>query len=148
MSKPPASITMPKELEVPGDIYDNTCMMNKAILVQTQYLENYGAHSEDGKHESGNAYWKFKGGEEYLVYGCGDRAANAMALVAALCMRNDLYMKEYPIGYEVVDADYQPEEEWRADYIKCIHIDKKETWKKGDYDYDSSMEATCAMFSR
>ena len=122
-------------------------LIKKAILVQTQYIENYGAHSENGKNVDGNAYWKFKGGEEYLVYGTSDRPANAMALVAALCIKNDLYGKEYPIGYEVVDADYQPEEEWRADYIKSIHVDKPETWKKGDYDYDSSMEKTCALFS-
>jgi len=122
-------------------------IIEKAILVQTQYLENYGAHSENGKHADGNSYWKFKGGEEYLVYGCGERAANAMALVAAIAIRNDLYSKEYPIGYEVVDANYEPEEEWRADFIKSIHVDKPETWKKGDYDYDSSMAATCAMFS-
>ena len=115
-------------------------MKNKAILVQTQYIENYGCHDEDGKSENDNAYWKFKGGEEYLVYGTSDRPANAMALVAAICMRNDLYGKEYPIGYEVVDADYEPEEEWRADYIKRVHVKKKETWKKGDYDYAESFE--------
>ena len=121
-------------------------MMNeKAILVQTQYLENYGAHVENGKHADGNSYWKFKSGEEYLVHGCG-RPANAMALVAALAMRNDLHGKEYPIGYKVVDANYEPEEEWRARYIKSIHIDKPETWKKGDYDYDSSGTATCTVF--
>ena len=28
-------------------------------LITTQYLENYGAHSENGKFEDGNAYWKF-----------------------------------------------------------------------------------------
>jgi hypothetical protein len=37
------------------------------FIVMTQTLENYGAHSEDGKFSSGNAYWKFKGGDTYLV---------------------------------------------------------------------------------
>ena len=118
-------------------------MNNKAILVQTQYLENYGCHDEDGKSENGNAYWKFKGGEEYPVFGTSDRPANAMALVAALG-QNNLYSKEYPVGYEVVDADYTPEEKWRENYIKRVHVKEKATWKKGDYDYENSSEKTFA----
>ena len=115
--------------------------MNKAILVQTQVIENYNLDGEDDQ-----PYWKFKGGDEWLVYGTGDRPANAMALVAALAMSNSKAFKEYPVSYEVVDANYEPEEEWRAKYIRRIHVNKRETWKKGDYDYDSSMEATCDMF--
>ena len=37
------------------------------FVVITQILENYGAHCEDGLFASGNAYWKFKSGETYLV---------------------------------------------------------------------------------
>ena len=37
------------------------------FVVHTQTLENYGAHSEDGLYSSGNAYWKFKGGKEYVI---------------------------------------------------------------------------------
>ncbi len=32
----------------------------KKILIQTQYQENYGTPNDP--------YWKFKGGEDYLVY--------------------------------------------------------------------------------
>ena len=127
--------------------------MNKAILVQTQYLENYGRHSEDGKHESGNAHWKFKGGDEWLVFGTTN-PANAYALVAALVIVNSLYSKEFPIGWEEVDADYQTDfEKSQMEHegvishkARRIHIDKKETWKKGDYDYEGSIEKTCALF--
>ena len=37
------------------------------FVISTQYMENYGAHSEDGKFCSGNAYWKMKGGSDYIV---------------------------------------------------------------------------------
>ncbi len=122
-------------------------MMNKAILVQTQVIENYNLDGEDNQ-----PYWKFKGGDEWLVYGTGDRPANAMALVAALAMSNSKAFKEYPIGYEVVDADALTEseklqEEYDGDIkypANRIHIDKRETWKKGDYDYESSFEKTVA----
>ena len=52
-------------------------------VISTQTLENYGAHSEDGKHSSGNAYWKFKGGNDYIVSTL-DRIQDAAAFVAAL----------------------------------------------------------------
>ena len=65
------------------------------FIVNTQTLENYGAHCEDGKFASGNAYWKFKGGDTYLVEDL-DRPQDAMAFVAALVMENDLGYKEFP----------------------------------------------------
>ena len=37
------------------------------FAIHTQTLENYGAHSEDGKFSSGNHYWKFKPGTTYIV---------------------------------------------------------------------------------
>ena len=125
-------------------------MMNKAILVQTQTIENYGLDCESDK-----PYWKFKGGEEYLVFGTSDRPANAVALVAALSMNNSKAYKEYPIGYEVVAADaltesekLQEEYEGEVKYpANRIHIDKRETRKKGDYDYEISFEKTCALFT-
>ena len=55
------------------------------FVVMTQYLENYGAHCEDGKFANGNAYWKFKGGDDYLVEGL-ERPQDAMAFVASIAM--------------------------------------------------------------
>ena len=71
------------------------------FIVSTQVLENYGAHSEDGKFSSGNHYWKFKGGSEYLVEDL-DREQDAMAFVAALCMENGIGYKEFPTVIETV----------------------------------------------
>ena len=71
------------------------------FIVSTQVLENYGAHSEDGKFSSGNHYWKFKVGSEYLVEDL-DREQDAMAFVAALCMENGVGFKEYPCHIQTV----------------------------------------------
>jgi hypothetical protein len=76
------------------------------FIVHTQTLENYGAHSEDGKFSTGNAYWKFKGGDTYLVEDL-DRSQDAMAFVAALVMENGIGYKEYPSAVQTV-------QEWSA----------------------------------
>ncbi len=75
-------------------------------VISTQQLENYGAHEEDGKFSSGNHYWKFKGGTDYIVQGL-DRLQDAVAYVAALCMENNLGYKEFPTEFRTYD-------EWEA----------------------------------
>ena len=39
------------------------------LVIDTQYMENYGAHDWDGTGECPQ-YWKFKGGDEYMVENC------------------------------------------------------------------------------
>lgn len=77
------------------------------FVVKTQILENYGAHSEDGKFSSGNAYWKMKGGNEYIVSDV-TRPQDAMAFVAAKYMENNIYFKEFP--FDVITWD-----EWQVE---------------------------------
>ena len=77
------------------------------FIVTTQTLENYGAHSESGKFADGQNYWKFKGGDTYLVEDL-DREQDAVAFVAALTMENNLSFKEYPSAVMTV-------QEWAAD---------------------------------
>ena len=74
------------------------------FVIRTQTLENYGAHCEDGKFSSGNAYWKMKGGSDYLVQDL-DRVQDAVAFVAALAIENNLSFKEFPV-------EWMTEEEW------------------------------------
>jgi len=76
------------------------------FVIKTQFLENYGAHCEDGKFSSGNAYWKMKGGSEYLVQDL-DRIQDAVAFVAAAFMENCLGAKEFPV-------EWMTEAEWIA----------------------------------
>ena len=71
------------------------------FIVSTQVLENYGAHSESGKFADGQNYWKFKGGDDYLVEDL-DREQDAMAFVAALVTENGIGYKEYPCHIQTV----------------------------------------------
>ena len=72
------------------------------FVISTQYLENYGAHDEDGKFSSGNAYWKFKNGTDYIVSGL-TRIQDAVAFVMAKFGDNDLYGKEFPIKFQTFE---------------------------------------------
>jgi len=65
------------------------------IVVHTQVLENYGAHAESGKFSDDNHYWKFKGGNTYVVDDL-DRESDAVAFVMAAFSENSLGYKEYP----------------------------------------------------
>ena len=77
------------------------------FIVHTQTIENYGAHADSGRFEDGHSYWKFKGGDTYLVEDL-DREQDAMAFVAALVMENGIAYKEYPSAIMTV-------QEWAAD---------------------------------
>ena len=79
-------------------------------VVTTQYLENYGAHCEDGKYPN-NHRWKFKGGTDYIVTGF-DRMPDAVAYVQALCAKhgNSLGVKEFPRSWYTHD-------EWLEDVV-------------------------------
>ena len=81
--------------------------LHMKFVISTQYLENYGAHSEDGKFSSGNAYWKMKGGSDYIVSGL-TRVQDAVAFVMAKFGANDISQKEYPVAYRTYD-------EWQAE---------------------------------
>ena len=69
-------------------------------VVHTQHLENYGAHAENGKHADGNAYWKFKGGDTYIIKGV-ERVQDAVAAVMAYTQgSNTIAFKEFPVKWE------------------------------------------------
>tara|TARA_R100000278_G_scaffold115005_1_gene93728 strand:+ start:587 stop:967 length:381 start_codon:yes stop_codon:yes gene_type:complete len=97
-----------------------------AYVVTTQCLENYGAHDEDGKFSSGNAYWKFKGGSSYLVYAV-DRPADAMAFVMAVFAQDCLSFKEFPTDVQTPeewDRELPQDEDYRKHLLdKLIHVD-------------------------
>tara|TARA_Y100000389_G_scaffold159009_1_gene160663 strand:+ start:14277 stop:14615 length:339 start_codon:yes stop_codon:yes gene_type:complete len=80
------------------------------FVVHTQVLENYGAHCEDGKFSSGNAYWKFKGGNTYIVSDV-EREQDAVAFVMAAFCENNVGWKEYPSSNTTVDEWLQTLEE-------------------------------------
>jgi hypothetical protein len=78
------------------------------FFIATQTLENYGAHNGSGRHADGCAYWKMKGGTDYIISGV-DRIQDAVAFVAALAMENGIGYKEFPTHWEEVGATFETE---------------------------------------
>ena len=99
------------------------------FVVSTQFLENYGAHCEDGKFSSGNAYWKMKGGSDYCVTGL-DRIQDAVAFVAALRIQNSLGAKEFPVEWKTYaewERDLPEDEDYREFLLEQLdHVDPRE----------------------
>ena len=99
------------------------------FVITTQFLENYGAHAEDGKFSSGNAYWKMKGGTDYCVSGL-DRIQDAVAFVAAKEMHNSIGAKEFPVEWKTFEEwarDLPEEEDYREHLLDQLkYIDPRE----------------------
>ena len=75
-------------------------------LITTQYLENYGAHSENGKFADGNAYWKFKPSQQYVISTNSHKEANAVAFLSAYLHKDqDERSKEIVTAWEPLAAD-------------------------------------------
>lgn len=85
------------------------------LHINTQYMENYGAHDWDGEGECPQ-YWKMKGGEDYF-YQLGNATPSDQhlaELVEVLRSRvewSDQGSRSYIIGYGVVADDYRTEYE-------------------------------------
>ena len=77
------------------------------LLIQTQVLENYGAHDWDGEGECPQ-YWKAKGGNDYVVKNVDecDMIDVIVDRVRGQIEQDDVYFREYVIGWEVVADDY------------------------------------------
>jgi len=87
-------------------------MSKYRTLITTQYLENYGAHSENGKFEDGNACWKFKGGEQYVISTNSHREANAVAFLSAYLQKenNNCHGKEVITSWEFLPFGWVEED--------------------------------------
>ena len=95
------------------------------FVISTQYMENYGAHSEDGKFCSGNAYWKMKGGSDYIVSDL-DRIQDAVAFVMARFGENDLYGKSFPVKFRTFDEWQDELEAMDGEYAEFLEGCAKE----------------------
>ena len=95
------------------------------FVISTQYLENYGAHCEDGKFSSGNAYWKMKGGTDYIVSDL-ERVQDAIAFVMAKFGLNDISQKEYPVAFRTYDEWQEELAQESDDYREFLEGQAKE----------------------
>lgn len=87
----------------------------KKLVIYTQYKENYGAHDWDGKGECPQ-YWKFKGGDTYVLPNCGENADvdAILEMVTPFITHSDDYSEEYIISAEVVDSYAKVGESWET----------------------------------
>ena len=102
------------------------------LLITTQVYENY-AWNEDGTIGTGDAaYWKAKGGDEYVVTGIWDEEE---ATVAVMALREEIekandYITESIVDYHLLDNDeLTPLERDQMEYEGKIVFPAKEiTW--------------------
>ena len=100
------------------------------LLITTQVYENY-AWREDGSIGTGDdAYWKAKGGSEYVVKNVDPLRVAPGSIVDSVRDQvesdND-YFREYIVDWELVDDDYLTEfERSQLEYEGCIEHPAKE----------------------
>jgi hypothetical protein len=83
------------------------------LLISTQYMENYGAHTWDGTGECPQ-YWKAKGGNDYAVsnYTGGESGiSETLDRVRGKIESDDNYCREWIIAAEIVEDGYLTEYE-------------------------------------
>jgi hypothetical protein len=106
--------------------------MKMKVVIFTQVYENY-AWNEDGTIGTGaDAYWKAKGGDEYVIR---DIANQEEATMAVMGMRGEIekasdYWTETIVDWELVDDDYLTQyERDQLEYDGKIMFPAKElTW--------------------
>ena len=77
------------------------------VVIDTQFMENYGAHDWDGQGECPQ-YWKMKGGSSYKVRNVPSNAdiKSVVDLVAPEFVHDDIGSREYIIGYSMESDDF------------------------------------------
>lgn len=84
------------------------------LVIQTQYCENYG--------DANKPYWKFKGGETYIVQNLTPAQAERIlshgipTLKALIEYKNDM-SEEYITDYRIVEDDTVVCDEWESPVI-------------------------------
>jgi len=98
-------------------------------IIQTQHLENYGAHDWDGEGECPQ-YWKPKGGNTY-IFTCSieqNMDPKWWERVESACTSKSEYFEEYSVGETVVDdIDFRLADhcaEWDAPYYGTVKEDR------------------------
>ena len=95
------------------------------LHIQTQYMENYGAHDWDGLGECPQR-WKFKGGEDYF-YQLGSEVPSDEHLAELIHVLRGRFeydhegARNYMVGYGVVSDDFMtPFEKSQLEYEGSI----------------------------
>lgn len=98
-------------------------MSSIRVVIQTQYLENYGAHDWDGEGYAPQ-HWKPKGGSTYIVVAspaeiqCDKFWQSLQACIA----HESEYSREYIISESIVDAIDFNESDHVEEWEEPIHV--------------------------
>ena len=81
------------------------------LVISTQYRENYG--------DSESPYWKFKGGDTYVVKNISERDAsrireNGIPTLASLINYSNSMSSEEVIGFSILEDDAVVCEDWES----------------------------------
>lgn len=99
------------------------------LVIQTQHKENYGAHDWDGEG-SCPQYWKFKGGNTYVVEGLSGKAVNKIAqhgiptLSLLIESKSDMF-EEYILDWSIEEDDAVVCEEWESPIVMLFDTESK-----------------------
>ena len=88
------------------------------LVIHTQYKENYGAHDWDGEGACPQ-YWKFKGGDTYVVENLSNRSINqiqseGLPHLGELLEYSDDYSEVYITTWRIAEDWEEITEEWEA----------------------------------
>ena len=100
------------------------------LVITTQHVENYGAHDWDGKGECPQ-YWKFKGGETYVVRNITPDQAekilkNGIPHLSKLIEFKNEYFQEYILGWDLLDDCEEECEHWVTPWD--LEYNSREGW--------------------
>jgi hypothetical protein len=91
------------------------------LVIHTQIKENYGAHDWDGQGECPQ-YWKFKGGNTYVVEGLTGKQINKIAqhgipTLSGLITSADDSWEEYILDWEVAEDAAKVCDDWESPIV-------------------------------
>lgn len=75
------------------------------IVIDTQFMENYGAHDWDGTGECPQ-YWKMKGGSEYKITDVPLNIDYQEVVSMANVEKDNEYCREYILDWSMEADDY------------------------------------------
>ena len=110
------------------------------LVIHTQFKENYGAHTWDGKGECPQ-YWKFKGGDTFVMaIEDPNNRPNNIDSIRELIEYKDDGSEEYVLDWSFEDDDATVCEEWETPwniykeedgYYASRFVKAEDYWKPG-----------------
>ena len=111
------------------------------LVINTQFMENYGAHDWNGEGECPQ-YWKMKGGSTYVVEDLQESHIvkinmDGIPTLESLICHDDDYSREYILGWDIVEDDEEVFEEWEAKTFLTYQTDREQWVCREIYNLDT-----------